>query len=408
MTDHLGTTCGRLEAELTRWIGLDPGSIGASAVARALRLTRERLGCDDETILDRIGADPETRDRLIEEVVVSESWFFRDPATLEWAVSWVIARARGPETRPGFSRGPVRILCAPAAAGEEPRSIAMLLLEAGLDESSFRIDAFDVSRAAVRRAADGRYSANAFRDAGRLAADRFARWFHREGREHVLNDRVARLAPVAWGNLLAHDFVPPCRTYDLVCCRNLMIYLTPQARREMIRRLDAWLDADGLLVVGSAETSMLLDNFEPAADPSRFALRRIAAETRRNPAGPIAMPGPSRAVPAAPGGASPPSAPPPLPSPSPAVTRTDSGQPAGLEAAESLANERRYADAIRICREHLERQGPSARAFFLLGTIHRAGGSEAEAVDCFRKAVYLDPSHADAALALTLSRGARP
>jgi chemotaxis protein methyltransferase WspC len=453
----------RIEAELARWIGLDPQAVGPAALERACRLGRERLGLvDDEALAARIASDPRERDRLVEDVVVSESWFFRDPASLEYAVAWVAARCRSssgskaadrrppgrlsktslphvmddvpgvkrPGTQEAFTPGkspggqfprPVRILCAPAAAGEEPRSIAILLLEAGLAEGSFLIDSFDVSRVAVGRAAEGRYSANAFRTAER-DADPFPHWFRREGKDRVLEERIRRLAPVAWGNLLDPDFVPPCPSYDVICCRNLMIYLTPQARQDVVRRLDAWLATDGLLLVGSAESSMLLDRFEPAANPSRFVLRRAGGGPRRPavPAAPAALAVPQTrsarvqtAVAAGPSTGLPPDR-----RENPDVSAPPGGSeraggptgrrlPPSLAAAESLANVGLYAEAIAVCRDLIAHEGPSPATFFLLGTLKRALGAEVDALECFRKAVYLDPGHADAALALALARGAR-
>lgn len=413
----------RIEAELARWIGLDPAAVGSAALERACRVGRERLGLiTDEALAARIASDPQERDRFVEDVVVSESWFFRDPASLEYAVAWIAARSRSPSGPPEQERSPLRILCLPAAAGEEPRSIAILLFEAGLAEGSFQIDAFDVSRTAVRRAAGGRYSSNAFRNADR-DADRFPHWFRREGKDHVLEERICRLAPVAWGNLLDPAFHPPCPSYDVICCRNLMIYLTPQARREVVRRLDSWLAADGLLLVGSAESPMLLDRFEPAADPSRFVLRRAGCGPRRSRtlAAAAALEGPrprSQLVGSAVAAGSSASRPPDRfekavvsttpAGPSRAEGSTGRPEAVSFEAAESLANAGLHAEAIEACHDLLAHHGPSPAAFFLLGTLHRAIGAEADALDCFRKAVYLDPGHADAALALTLARGPRP
>lgn len=135
------------EELLRRWIGLDPHSIGEAAIRRAVRLRMLSMGIDDvQTFIRLVETDRTQRDRLVEEVVVAESWFFRDHQVYDHLRRFVAARITA---RPG---DPVRILSAPCAAGEEPYSIAMSLLDAGLQPEQFRIDAIDISRVALKRA----------------------------------------------------------------------------------------------------------------------------------------------------------------------------------------------------------------------------------------------------------------
>jgi len=405
----------QLETAMTRWIGLDPRAVGSAVFERALRSARERLGVgDDADVVHRIASDKSARDRLVEDIVVSESWFFRDLDSLAFIVERLVStpgvRRSDADQSPGR---PVRILSMPAAAGEEPRSIAMLLFDAGLDESCFHIDAFDISREAGRRATTGRYSRNAFRTTGTTLDERVSRWFRREGTTFLIDQRVARVAPVHWGNVLDPFFMPPRAPYDVICCRNLLIYLTSDARRHLIDRLHAWLAPEGLLVVGSAESTIVLDRFTPASSPSRFVLRRLdtdgsrVSRTTLHPAESNLKPRPHGRVESAVSLSSP-STPRSTHEPQkPEEALADDDGPT-LRNARLLANQRRYAEAIGACNDHLDRTGPSAEAFFLLGTLHRISGSERDAIDCFRKAIYLDPEHVDAALALSLVRGQRP
>ncbi|MFM8709591.1 MAG: CheR family methyltransferase, partial [Planctomycetia bacterium] len=131
------------EAFLRRTIGLDPETIGQAAIGRAVRQRME--ACADRDIwsfLDRLARDDDEQSRFIDDVVVPESWFFRDPQVFGFLRRFAVTFA----TAPGQT--PLRILCVPCAAGEEPYSVAMTLLEAGLAAHQFRIDAADVSRAA--------------------------------------------------------------------------------------------------------------------------------------------------------------------------------------------------------------------------------------------------------------------
>jgi chemotaxis protein methyltransferase WspC len=135
------------EQLLTRWIGLDPDTIGQAAIARAVRIRMEALGLDSPAAaLEQAAADSAERDRLIEEVVVGESWFFRDPQVFAFVCRFAATRAALP------GRGPIRILCVPCAGGEEPYSMAMGLLDAGLEPEQFSIDAVDMALERARAA----------------------------------------------------------------------------------------------------------------------------------------------------------------------------------------------------------------------------------------------------------------
>ena len=172
-------------------------------------------------------------------------------------------------TAPG--RTPLRILCVPCAAGEEPYSVVMTLLETGLAAHQFRIDAADVSGAALSRAEAATYSANAFRAEDCSFRDR---WFHVQGAAARLDDTVRQHVHFFQANLLDESFAADSEPYDVVFCRNLLIYLTAEARSRVERVIDRLLAPDGLLVVGAAEPPILKGPWIPAVGNSVFALRR--------------------------------------------------------------------------------------------------------------------------------------
>lgn len=190
MTPLPAATAGTAAVEdvLRRWIGLDVATVGDAALARAIRGRMQAAGiADAEAYASRVRADEAERDALVEDVVVAESWFFRDPQVFDFVAHFAAALAALP------GRAPIRILSSPCAAGEEPYSIAMALFDAGLEAGQFTIDAVDVSRAALARAARGRYSLNAFRNADLSFRDR---WFHAADGAAVVDDRVR--GPVAF------------------------------------------------------------------------------------------------------------------------------------------------------------------------------------------------------------------
>ena len=423
------------EEVLRRWIGLDPHSIGEAAIRRAVRLRMLSLGIGDvQTFVRLVETDRTQRDRLVEEVVVAESWFFRDHQVYDHLRRFVAARITA---RPS---DPVRILSAPCAAGEEPYSIAMSLLDSGLQPEQFRIDAIDISRVALSKAQAARYSTNAFRNADSGFRDR---WFRMDGGSAVLDESVSRCISFAWANILEESFVTGAidsgrAPYDVVFCRNLLIYLTTDARSAVERSIDRLLKDDGIVVLGAAEPAILQGNWVADSAGSTFTLRRgVSGESARWPslAGRSALaaprrptptltpPNPAPAYPAPappPPQASPSRLPPPVDPPAPvalpptSTTSTDlrcddsgggsatQSVPLILANVNALANARRFSEAIALCESAQRDIGPSADLYFIAGIMHQTSGSLAIAEDCFHKTLYLDASHDEALLALSL------
>jgi len=418
------------EEVLRRWIGLDPHSIGEAAIRRAVRLRMLALGIDDvPSFVLLVEADRTELDRLVEEVVVAESWFFRDQQVYDHLRRFVSARLAA---RPG---DPVRILSAPCAAGEEPYSIAMTLLDAGLAPEQFRVDAIDISHVALSKAQAARYSPNAFRNADNGFRDR---WFRMDGSTAVLAPTVSRCIRFAWANILEDSFVTGAidsgrAPYDVVFCRNLLIYLTPDARAAVERSIDRLLKPDGVVVLGAAEPAILQGHWVADSAGSTFTLRRGTsrdsarwpAVSSRSPATPgrrsvpavstFVRPRPADTTvrstipkppvdpePSARGPVPTPSAQAPVPAPAASAEIPRRTIPRTLAEVNALANAMRFAEAIALCEEAQRELGPSAELYFLAGIMHQSSGNAALAEDCFHKTLYLDGSHEDALLALSI------
>ncbi len=345
-------------------------------VATVERAVRERMRSSGAGIdYDPQPGTPEF-DALVDLVVVPESWILRDPAVFEAALRFVQTRLL---TRPGQQ---VRVLSLPCAGGEEPYSLAMLLARAGIDPAHCRIDAFDLSRAAIARARAGRYTRNAFRGGDQGLR---ARFFTEDGDEQVIGPEPR--AYVAFAQASLFDVDPAATgTYDLVFCRNLLIYFDPATQQRAAARLAALLPDDGLLLAGYAEAPALCRHgFAPRTPHDTFALRkhgRRAADVRRTPARPAARP----------------AARPPLPpSPQPAPAPRDL-----LAEAKAHADAGRLAEAQEACRARLAVRADDAEAWFLLGLTAECAGRPRDAEDAWRRCVYLDPDHYEALCALAL------
>lgn len=398
---------GHLERILHERIGLDVTTVGSSLVQRAVM--RRISACGARGVaeyVDRIGSDEHELQELVEAVVIPETYFFREPDALD-AVARMVAK---PDTG-GSATSTVHVLSAPCSTGEEPYSIAMSLLAAGVPPSAIAIDAVDVSREAVRRARLAVYRATSFRG----GTFDWTPYFSQTSTERALHAEVRDLVRVEHGNLLDPAFRPPRSQYDVIFCRNLLIYFDGETQARVLATLGSLLTPAGILVVGAADTfAVRRAGFGPMGGAERsFLFQRLGEphQSVRN-AQPDSRPAmtSSRVV----GGrrASPKSAQStPIKRPTAAPTagrvpRAATARPQPVERAfdvvARLADEGRLADAVRVGEAALEASEASADLLTLLGTSYGALDDSAGAERSYRRALYLDPSHAEALLHLAL------
>jgi Methylase of chemotaxis methyl-accepting proteins len=197
-------------------MGLDMATVGSSLIERVVRERMAALGiADDGHYLARLQGSAAELQALIELAVVPETWFFRDREAI-FAVAR-LARERllaQPDV-------PVRILSLPCSTGEEPYSVAMALLEAGVMPSQFVIDAYDIRTRSLEIAAAGVYGRNSFRGQALGFRDRH---FMTVEQGWQLEEAIRRQVRFAPGNLLAPDLLRQAAPYDFIFCRNVLIY----------------------------------------------------------------------------------------------------------------------------------------------------------------------------------------
>jgi chemotaxis protein methyltransferase WspC len=382
-------------------IGLDAASIGTTAIDRAVaeRQAACRSATRDAYWQIVRGSDEELQ-ALIEAVVVPETWFCRDPEAFAAMSAHLVRTARA--LPPSHV---LQALSLPCATGEEPYSMAMALLDANLPPRGFHVDGIDISQRSLTHAQAAIYRKVSFRG---TSSDFRRRHFERVGDRHRVSESVRRQVAFRHGNLLRPDTLPRVRRYDVVFCRNVLIYFDRAAREQAVSVLRGLLAPGGLLFVGPAETSALVSlGFVPAGLPNAHALRvadpvAAGAEAPARPRRPAAARGgvagasTARPLPIA----APPASARAERASAPAIS--DPKPPDLLQLAAQLADEGRFADAARHCETHLQRRGPSAQAFYLLGLVSDAEGKPAQAAVFYRKALYLDPHHHDALLQMAV------
>jgi chemotaxis protein methyltransferase WspC len=395
-------------------IGLDPSTVGEGLIVRGVLARMSALGLRDRGEYERVlVGSPEELQALVEEVVVPESWFFRDARPFEIfrefaRAGWLIDPAR-----PSLS-----VLSVPCAGGEEPYSIAMTLLEVGLTPGRFRVDAVDVSARSLARAIAGVYGPNSFRG---VDGSTRSRYFHEQRGAYTVDPAVRSSVRFHLGNLLDPGLLADRPAFDVVFCRNLLIYLDAPARAAAFASIGRLLAEGGLLLLGHADRpdDSPVSPFTPMVDKGSFAYRKGPAAipskgkipARPSPS-PLASGGATRRKPApivhskVTGAANP---------FTPALSRrereaekTAAGKvkvepsASALEAALKLADAGRYDEASRQVERVIAESGASARAYFLLGMIRQAAGDRDRAEASFLKAVYLDGQDDEALLALAL------
>jgi chemotaxis protein methyltransferase WspC len=374
-----------IETLLKRRIGLDAATVGASTIARAVRVRQAACQLPDiQRYQLRLLEAPEELQALIDAVVVPETWFFRDRGALDAMVRIVDDEM--------VARRPVRLFSIPCSTGEEPYSMSMALLDSSVLPDRWRIEAVDVSTRALELARNAVYARNAFRGADLGFRDRH---FEPVSGGFRPSETVRRSVHFAQGNLLDVASLPAPRSQDVIFCRNVLIYFDRATQDAALQVLHRLLAPGGVLFLGPSETAL------PSKQDFIWMRLPMAFAFRKAPEGSAAIvQTPPRAVPMLR-----PAAPPVRPLP---VARALPQTPppteprASLTEAQRLADAGHLAEAVQHCEAVMREGGPSADAFHLLGLLRDAAGSRQEAMAQYRKALYLEPHHQQALAHLAL------
>ncbi len=221
------------------------------------------------------GSDRLIGDHIVDALVNQETSFFRDAQVFDLMVE-AVALAEA-------SRRRVRIWCAGCSTGQEPLSLAMLFAERTETSGAPmpEIVATDVSEAALARARSGRFSQ--FEIQRGLPVRRMIRWFDTTGSDWIAKPELVKLITFRRMNLVSDQ--PPPGRFDIVLCRNVLLYLSADTKGQVFPRIAAALNPGGKLVLGAGETVIgQTSAFEPS---KRFrGFYQLQGEEARNaPAG---------------------------------------------------------------------------------------------------------------------------
>jgi len=389
-----------IESFLEKAIGLSAKAIGSEVIAKAIRLRMADLGLPDVAAYqDRLMASEKEQNALIETVVVPETWFFRNKKAFRFLADYV--------TGTWFVENPghrLRVLSIPCSTGEEAYSIAMCLMDAGIQNDRFHIDGVDISEAALARARTAVYARGSFRGDD-LSFRR--RYFDPEGDDFRIHDDIRKAVRFFRGNVLDDRILAGQGPYDIIFCRNLLIYLSPRAKERTLKAMDRLLSDSGILFLGHAERQVAV--LWGMAGIPEFGVFACQKELRKkvsphDPAGPHPRPcrrqleGIGRCIQPIRSAVSPHSVGKASDS---AISNPDNrGEDAVhrdlFDEARRLADKGSLSSALELCQNLLKDHPIHVQAHFLMGLIYEALDRAEKAEESFNKAIYLDPNHSEA------------
>ena len=357
--EHLG-----LDVQPERWPQLQTGF---AAAARELGLGTTPAAID---ALFAGAPTPERLQALAARLTNGETYFFREPATLDVLEQTILPALIA--ARRGRSQS-LRLWCAACATGEEAYTLAILLHRLLLDAGDWRITlvATDVNAQFLDRAAEGRYREWSFRAFPPALRQRYFRsasngcWtvvpeIRSMVRFRLLNLVDGRHTPLATGT----------DGMDLVCCRNALMYFTPGQARQAAGRLADSLAAGGWLALGQSEAPMQdFAGLQSVPFAGATLLRKAGAERQAASREAVAARAATRSR----------------------ATREHAADSAAIGAlARSLADRGRLAEALACCERWLAVDALDPRAHCLHAAVQFERGETAHARRALRKAVYLD------------------
>ncbi|HEX5661571.1 MAG TPA: CheR family methyltransferase [Polyangiales bacterium] len=269
---RIGGTYARLIDELIRErTGIVAGHHQNDTEQRVFGRAMARAGVSDEAVyLALLQRDSKTFDELIADLTVPETYFFRDPPHYELlrreVLPAVLSKRAASETLEVWSAG--------CATGEEPYSLAMLLEQELLGERS-QVLGSDISIRALARARRGVYGRWSLRATNEASVKRY---FEQHGREYRLTPRIRKKVRLVQHSLSAEAYPRPGSRafgFDLILCRNVLIYFDREATAKVGQKLARALKDDGWLMLGPSDPVLEIEEWcDKVATPCGLLYRR--------------------------------------------------------------------------------------------------------------------------------------
>ena len=242
--------------QLRNAFDLDLHAYKIGTIERRINQRMRRLGLTSiaqyEKLLAQGGGEMRA---LFADLMIGVTSFFRNPQVFELLESRVLPDLLD------RSKGPLKLWVCACSTGEEAYSIAMLMqklvLQRGCDPE-FRIYATDINPESVRRASEGTHEYGALQPfIARFGLEDFVRSNEEFGHLRINSD-IRRKIVFSVQNVIKHS---PLHALDMILCRNMLIYLRPEAQRKVISNFHFGLKEDGILLLGESEGPAGLDPY---------------------------------------------------------------------------------------------------------------------------------------------------
>ena len=208
---------------------------------------------------------------MFNRITINETSFFRNDAQLDVFENNILPDLL--EARASTKR--LRIWSAACSTGEEPFTLAMLLHRSlGVRLSDWRIEILgtDISEKALKVAQDGKYNTYAVRSTPSLMKDRY---FKPDGRDFMLNDTIRSMVNFEKHNLKDSLAAKRHGKWDVIFCRNVLIYFDDEMKAGVLSMFNNQLVADGSLFIGHSERiKTLTDEFTQLDIPQGFCYQK--------------------------------------------------------------------------------------------------------------------------------------
>lgn len=237
---------------------------------RVTDLIHQRKAQTVRNYISLLRGDRRETELLINSFTVNETYFYREQhqlACLSNSILPDIIRSKGPGDR-------IRIWSMPCSSGEEPYSIALWLLENWrlVDAYNIEIVGSDIDTAVLQQAVEGYFGQ---RSLSRLSADILERYFEpEEDQQRRLIGDLRESVTFAKGNIIDRQSLAALGRFDVIFCRNLLIYFDEAARETAAHNLHALLQPGGYICLGHTESmSRISETFEPVRFPDAIVYR---------------------------------------------------------------------------------------------------------------------------------------
>lgn len=207
---------------------------------RRLTSLRDKRGFNDFlSYYQSMIKSQELFDEFLERMTINVSEFYRNPKRWEVLEKKILPRLLQKNKK-------LKVWSAACSTGEEPYTLAMILSKY-TTPANINILATDIDRAILERAKVGIYTDRSIKD---VPKEQLSKYFNKEQMGYQVKDEIKRLITFKQQNLLADRFDT---NFDLIVCRNVMIYFTEEAKHDLYHKFRQALRSDGVLFVGSTE-----------------------------------------------------------------------------------------------------------------------------------------------------------